>query len=98
MRPAPQRNRPENKKKILSNQDIKRLARIQQARLIIALNEAKTPLNMRQLSGVTGIEIPSLCRRISELQKQGFVERVYFAPCPISRYPRVGYYAKKERG
>ncbi|GEM_PF-4381859 len=80
--------------KPLNKQDIERLSRYQRGKLIIALHEAKQPLNMRQLSQLTGIERPTLCRRIAELRQMGFAHVIHYGACPISKYPRVGFYAK----
>lgn len=78
----------------LTKQDIERIKRYQRGKLIIALNEARQPLNMRQLSSITGIERPTMCRRLNELQEVGLATISHYAPCPISKYPRVGFYVK----
>lgn len=80
--------------KPLTKQDIDRLSRYQRGRLIIALHEAKHPLNMRQLSQLTRIERPTMCRRMAELRRMGLAHIVRYGICPISRYPRVGFYGK----
>lgn len=80
--------------KPLTKQDIDRLSRFQRGKLIIALSEAKQPLNIRQLSIITGIERPTMCRRIAELTRMGLAKVVRYGICPISGYPRVGFYAK----
>lgn len=80
--------------KPLTKQDIERLSRYQRGRLIIAIHEAKQPLNMRQLSAITGIERPTMCRRMAELKRMGMAKVVRYGVCPISKYPHVGFYAK----
>lgn len=84
--------------KPLTVQEIFRNAKVQRARLVLALSEAKQPLNMRQLSAITGIERPTVCRRIAELQGGGLVTVSHYDTCPISRYPKVGFYSCTKKG
>lgn len=82
----------------LTVQEIFRRTQIQRAKLVLVLRKAQQPLNMRQLAGITGIERPTICRRISELQADGLVELARYGICPISKYPRVGFYAYVKKG
>lgn len=79
----------------LTFQEIFRRAKSQRTKLVLALDNAGKPLSMRQLEVLTGIERPTICRRISELQEVGTVYIDHYGICPISKYPKVGYYAKR---
>lgn len=64
----------------------------QQSKILEALSSANTSLNMRQISTLTGIERPTLCRRIAELMNKSRIKIDKYAPCPISKYAPVGFY------
>ena len=82
----------------LTVQEIFRRAKVQRTRLINTLSKSKAALNMRQLSNITGIERPTICRRIAELLEDGIVEVSHYGVCPISKYPKVGFYAYVNKG
>lgn len=82
----------------LTLQAIFKRAKTQRAKLVLALDKAGKPLNMRQLELATGIERPTICRRISELQESGLVRVDHYGMCPISRYSKVGYYVNVKGG
>ncbi|SFC07277.1 hypothetical protein SAMN05421747_1048 [Parapedobacter composti] len=84
--------------KPLTVQEIFHRAKTQRAKLVIALERAGRPLSMRQLELATGIERPTICRRISELQESGLVRIDHYGVCTISRYPKVGYYVNVKGG
>lgn len=80
--------------KPIKYQDIKRLSRYQRGRLIIALHQIPQPATMKQLEAITGIDRSSICRRLAELRKMGLAHLVRYGTCPVTNYPRVGFYWK----
>lgn len=65
----------------------------QRSEIMFALIDARgVALNMRQLGQATGIEIPTVCRRLDELVRAGRVRLAYKAECPITSYPKVKFF------
>lgn len=86
-------DRSKYRKKSFNQRTSKEIVRIgNKVKILEVLSSSNKSLNMRQISMLTSIERPTLCRRIAELMKCGKVKIHKYAPCPISKYDKVGFY------